>query len=298
MSLDVEPQLDVSLSQDVLDEEDVFVLNNYGTLEVDVTQWGLNVTGVNEEKTLTLQDLQALPQTEMTVTQVCYTSAINSPFAANIPMKGVLLSDVIEACGGLAGGTNTFALAGANGWATAYIIDFMVQNNAMIALEYFGHPLTADQGYPATLVIPGMPGAPWVKHIVALSGLEQPAEALVNSYALRSDGVTSHKANSAWFQSDGVTAKAGEPLELAGYGFAWSGTDLIAPLATISFSFDYGATWHDVPIPEGADPYQWSTFTATWTPQAPGTYMAWVKATNADGFEQEQPSGLFVVVEE
>ena len=298
MSLDAEPQLDVSLSQDVLDEEDVFVLNNYGTLEVDVTQGGLNVTGVNEEKTLTLQDLQALPQTEMTVTQVCYTSAINSPFAANIPMKGVLLSDVIEACGGLAGGTNTFALAGADGWATAYIIDFMVQNNAMIALEYFGHPLTADQGYPATLVIPGMPGAPWVKHIVALSGLEQPAEALVNSYALRSDGVTSHKANSAWFQSDGVTAKAGEPLELAGYGFAWSGTDLIAPLATISFSFDYGATWHDVPIPEGADPYQWSTFTATWTPQAPGTYMAWVKATNADGFEQEQPSGLFVVVEE
>lgn len=73
----------------------------------------------------------------------------------------------------------------------------MVQNNAMIALEYFGHPLTADQGYPATLVIPGMPGAPWVKHIVALSGLEQPAEAVVNSYALRSDGVTSHKANSA-----------------------------------------------------------------------------------------------------
>ena len=95
-----------------------------------------------------------------------------------------------------------------------------------------------------------------------------------------------------------VTAKAGEPLELAGYGFAWSGTDLIAPLATISFSLDYGATWHDVPIPEGADPYQWSTFTATWTPQAPGTYMALVKATNADGFEQEQPSGLFVVVEE
>ena len=64
---------------------------------------------------VTLQDLQALPQTEMTVTQVCYTSAINSPFAANIPMKGVLLSDVIEACGGLAGGTNTFALAGADG---------------------------------------------------------------------------------------------------------------------------------------------------------------------------------------
>lgn len=75
-------------------------------------------------------------------------------------MKGVLLSDVIEACGGLAGGTNTFALAGADGWATAYIIDFMVQNNAMIALEYFGHPLTADQGYPATLVIPGMPVRP------------------------------------------------------------------------------------------------------------------------------------------
>lgn len=88
MSLDAEPQLDVSLSQDVLDEEDVFVLNNYGTLEVDVTQWGLNVTGVNEEKTLTLQDLQALPQTEMTVTQVCYTSAINSPFAANHSNEG------------------------------------------------------------------------------------------------------------------------------------------------------------------------------------------------------------------
>ena len=30
----------------------------------------------------------------------------------------------------------------------------------------------------------------------------------------------------------------------------------------------------------------------------PGTYMAWVKATNADGYEQETPAGLFIVVEE
>ena len=251
IALDKEPNMQVELSQEVKDESDLFVLNNYGTFEVDASQWALAVTGVANERTFTLEDLKAMPQTEMTVTQVCYTSAINSPFAGNIPVKGVLLSDIIEACGGLAGGTNTFALAGADGWATAYAIDLMTRNNALVALEYFGHELTADQGYPATLVIPGMPGAPWVKHLAALSGLEQPAEALVNSYAIRSDGITSHKVNSAWFDNDGVTGKAGQPMQLTGYGFAWSGTDLIAPLQTLSISFDYGENWTDVTITSG-----------------------------------------------
>lgn len=298
IALDSEPNLQVELSQEVKDEDDLFVLNNYGTCEVDASQWALEVTGVANERSFTLEDLRAMPQTEMTVTQVCFTSSINSPFAGNIPVKGVLLSDLIEACGGLANGTNAFACAGADGWATAYAISLMTDNNAMIALEYFGHDLTADQGYPATLVIPGAPGAPWVKHIVSMGGQEWPAERLINSYAASSDGITSHKVNSAWFQNDGVTGKVGEPLELTGYGFAWSGTDLVAPLATLSFSFDYGDTWTDVSIPVDADPYQWSTFAAAWTPQAPGTYVAWLKAVNADGYEQEVPSGLFVVVEE
>lgn len=299
ISLDSEPNLQVALSQDVKDEADVFVLNNYGTYEVDASQWELAVTGVVNERAFTLDDLKALPQTEMTVTQVCFTSAVNSPFAGNIPVKGVLLSDIIEACGGLSGGTNTFALAGADGWSTAVPISLMTANNAVIALEYFGHELTADQGYPATLVIPGMPGAPWVKHLTTLGGLEQPAEKLINSYAAMSDGITSHKANSAWFDNDGVQGKVGQPLELTGYGFAWSGdNNLTAPLATLSISFDYGNTWTDVAVPADADPYQWSTFTATWTPSEPGTYVAWLKATNANGHEQETPAGLFIVVEE
>lgn len=299
ISLDSEPNLQVELSQDVKSEDDTFVLNNYGTFEVDPAQWGLAVTGVANEHTFTLDELKALPQTEMTVTQFCYTSAVNSPFAANIPVKGVLLSDIIEACGGLAGNTNSFGLAGADGWATAYVIDFMTKNNAMIALEYFGHELTADQGYPATLVIPGMPGAPWVKHIVALSGIEQPAEAVsVNAYAARVDGVTNHIVNSAWFANDGLEGKVGQPLTLEGYAYSWYGTPELSKLSKVSFSFDYGKTWTDVDVSADADPYQWSTFKATWTPSAPGTYVAWVKGVNENGQENDAPAGLFVVVEE
>lgn len=298
ITLDSDPTLEVSLGQDVKDESDTFILNNYGTFEVDASQWELSITGVSNERTFTLDDLKTMPQHEMTATQVCFTSAINSPFASNIPMKGVLVSDLIDACGGLAEGTNTFAAAGADGWATSYPIPFMIDNNAIIALEYFGHELTADQGYPATLVVPGMPGSPWVKHLTMLGGLAQPEEAIVNSYALMSDGVTSHKTNSGWFDSDGVQGKAGSPLTLTGYGFSWSGTDLIAPLATLSISFDYGATWQDVAVPDDADPYQWVTFSANWTPKEPGVYVAWLKATNADGFEQESPAGLFIVVTE
>lgn len=290
--------LDVELSQPVSDEADMFVADNYNIPDISAESYEMKVTGVVNERTFTLDDLKAMPQVEITATQDCLTNAINGVMVGNFPIKGVLLSDIIDACGGVADGNATLTAKSADGWVRTQEVSFLLEQKAMIGLEYWGHELTPDQGYPTTLVVPGVGGAFWCKYLDELSfGTEKGyagawgvKDALPNAF----QGVQC----TGWFSpdKDGLEHKAGQPMDIDGYAFLNASNG--HTLSQVAFSADYGTTWTTVDVPADFDQNQWVRFAGTWTPEKAGIYVLHVKAIDSAGSEQLMPASVIVKVTE
>ena len=294
---------DVAISQPVSEEKDAYIVENWGPVKdmADWDSWTLDVQGVNNPQKLTLADLQAMPQTETTATQTCSVNGVNGSLVSNIPIKGVLLADLIDACGGLADGANQMYPVGVDGWTgegfEGISVESMIERGAIVALEYYGHELTYEQGYPATIAVPGYGGSTWCKNLVSLTfeKQDQAFDPIKEALAFAEGGVLT--VNSCWFDNDGVSATAGQPVTLKGFTWAWGGVH-DGGLDSIRFSADYGLTWQTIAIPESNDPDQWTYWEFTWTPEKAGTYILHVNGLARDGAEQFKDASVIVKVTE
>ncbi len=296
---DPEPAIDVELSQPVSDEKDMFVADNYIVPELKAEDYELKVVGANEERTFTLADLQAMPQTEMTVTQDCLTNAINGVMVGNIPVKGVLLKDFIEACGGVPEDVTTVMRMGADGWGHPNTLDFLLEQNAIIALQFWGHDLTVDQGYPVTLVVPGVGGTFWTKWMTSIE-FGNVEGAFTGTWPLKEafpDGFQGVMC-SGWFApgEDGQEVKVGEPVTINGY--AYQNANMGHTMTQVAFSADYGKNWTTIDVPADFDQNQWVYWEGTWTPEKAGTYVLHVKPVDSQGVEPYRPASVIVKVTE
>lgn len=169
----------------------------------------------------------------------------------------------------------------------------------MIATSYFGHDLTADQGYPATLVIPGVGGALWDKWLGEITfGNDETAYG--DTWMLKAGFPDAFQGvqTSGWFTpgEDGETFKAGEPVAIDGYAYLNANNG--HALKQVAFSADYGQTWKYVDVPANFDQKQWAQWAGTWTPEKAGTYVLHVKAVDELGEEQAWPASVIVKVTE
>lgn len=304
--------IQVEFSQPVTDEADMMEINNWQSIDINGTQWYLDgydysdwkleVTGVKNPRSFTLDELRALPQTEETVTQCCETTGLGCATVFNVPVKGVLIADLVEACGGIDGdeakcqmfpvSADTWTGEGYDGMSLATMVD----NDGMVALQFYGHDLTDTQGAPACVIAPGAPGAAWVKHIVSLDfrQMDDPAK-VFNPYDNNKFIKGIYPVNSGFFENDGVTFKVGEPVKLTGYSFSWNSS--MGAINKVSFSLDYGETWTDFVPPADLDPNQWTYWDFSWAPDAAGTYIVKVMAESEDGSVQVAPVNIIVTVE-
>lgn len=317
ISLDANMGLDVELSQPVLEESDMFIVDNWkaydgpaSTTPVDMDTWTLTITGAKETRSFTYEELLAMPQESVMVTQECYSAMPGSVFVGNFEAEGVPISYLFELCGGVPDDVNAARFTGHDGyrWNGVQWIDLLLRQDALIGLKMWGHDLTEDQGYPATLVIPGKPGAGWVKWLEDIELFyideEEPYDPEVQGFDYRDDlrifanPVTGHPVSSTLFwMNDGDTfSMADGPIHFQGYSWVWATEG--RTLDTVSFSFDYGVTWDTVKVPENFDPNQWTVWDFDWTPPAPGTYIFKVKAADNTGYEQHWEDSTIIRVTE
>lgn len=306
-----EPDIKVDVDQNASEEEDEFLIMNYRRIDendqyadIDPETWSLEVTGVGKPGSYTLEDLKAMPQTEYTATQWCLVAGYNTAMVDNMPMKGVLLRDFIEAVGGIDDGINTITPVSADQWTAIFPggstdLQSYIDNNAMIVLENYGHDLTIPQGGPAKIFVPGTGGTVTVKNLTELRFETSDNPPKVDTTA--QGFIDANKAidiNTSWFDNDGVTGKVGETLALEGASYGWSFGDLDHAIDKVLISFDYGLNWTEIDAPDEFDPDQWVHFTVNWTPSEAGTYIVKAKAVDKNGIEQGTDSNLIVVVGE
>lgn len=295
------PLTNISLNQAPTESSaDLYSATNMDYPDLTDENFTVDIKGVANEKTYTMNDLRALPQTEITYTRVCMTNGSNGGWMiANIPAKGVLISDIIEDCGGLVEGANAFSSIGHDGWCgfptpardTALLSD--MDPNAMIAIEQFGEPIDLIDGGPAYFILPGtgaVKATKWVKEISF--SREEAVEPF--SYI----GLMPTKW-AGWITPniDGKTFTLGETVHLSGYAYVLPGQGL-DKITDIRISADYGDTWTSIGLPENMDEDQWVRWSADWTPEAAGTYCLTVRCENENSAALENQGNVIVKVTE
>ncbi len=305
-----EVDVDVRLDQAMTSEDDRYEAVNYNIPEwtdADFDAWQIEIRGVKNPQSFTFADLEKNFQKQtFQVTQECLVNGVNSSLEDSFEASGYLLADIIEYCGGLEDGCTTvkgFADEG-EGWDFCVELDDALKNGSFIAVEYYGHEMTAYEGAPAVLVNPGFPGGTWVKYLKAVEFGTNDVTAPVrivggdDFYAGKEDPHL-YPCNSAWFNParDGQVFKVGQPINLEGFAWVWNLDG--HSTGAVRFSWDYGHTWVTQEVAADADPNNWQRFYATWTPTEPGTYCLKVEAVDAaDSWHQKKPASVILTVEE
>ena len=135
----------------------------------DLSTWSLKVFGlVDEELTISWEELLALPQTDITLDIHCVTKW--SKF--DTTWRGVKVTDLLDRAGVKAEATHVIAHAEHGYTANAPLPDVLL-DEAIVAHRFDGEPLAPEHGYPARLIVPKLyfwKSAKWLRGLELVSG--------------------------------------------------------------------------------------------------------------------------------
>jgi DMSO/TMAO reductase YedYZ molybdopterin-dependent catalytic subunit len=286
--------------------------------EVDVKDYKIAVggDGANGQAELTLQDLQAMPATEVVAVNQCSGNR-RGLFRPHVPgvewgygamgcarWKGVRLKDVLDKVG-LKKDAVEVVLDGADGPVVDKTPDFIksipvwkaIEDTTLIAYEMNGQALPHFNGYPARLVVPGWTGTYWMKHLTSIKAQLKPEASFWMSAAYRiplgkfplvarftsqdtatNTPITEMMVNSLiTSHGDGAEVKAGSLLG----GIAWDGG---YGIRTVEISSDGGKTWIAATL--GSDLGRYAFRTWSFPLQVKGKQTVMARASNVIGETQ------------
>jgi len=232
--------------------------------------------GANGQAELTLDDLKAMPASEVIAVNQCSGNrrGLSQPHVAGVEWgygamgcarwRGAKLKDVLDKVG-LKKEAIEVAFNGAEGPAYDKTPDFVkslpvwkaIDESTLIAYEMNGAPLPHLNGFPARLIVPGWTGTYWMKHLISINVRTQPLNNFWMNPAYRipvglfpvvarfvsqenatSTPITEMVVNSLiTSHADGAKVKRGK---VTVSGLAWDGG---YGIRTVEASIDGGKTW-------------------------------------------------------
>jgi sulfite dehydrogenase len=299
--------------------EYLYIRNNLPAPDASIVAnrdaWQVAFDGVRNPRTLTVAELKSIGvETVATVLQCSGngrgyfpSKPSGTPWtvgaAGCVLWSGVPLRFVVESLGGVAPGMNW--LTGTGGEKLADNVDplsvvversvaIKVMNDALLAWEMNGAPLSLAHGGPLRLVVPGYNGVNNIKYVkrVAFTAGESLAKIQQTGYRMTPLGGQSKPSEPSIQElnvKSFITSPAGEHQVKAGVvyvtGVAFSAG---APIRRVEVSSDGGRTWIDASF-VGPDlgRFAWRQF-AIPLRMAPGNYVLTSRAVDAAGNTQPE----------
>jgi len=144
---------------------DVFTENSIkGPQYIDIETYRLNITGlVDNNLTYTYDDVISNHQSyKKVVTIYCVEG-----WSATILWEGVTVKDLIEQAE-IGPNANTVIFYAYDGYSTSLPLDYIIENNIMIAYKMNNVTLPPERGYPFELVAESKWGYKWIKWITSI----------------------------------------------------------------------------------------------------------------------------------
>jgi DMSO/TMAO reductase YedYZ molybdopterin-dependent catalytic subunit len=283
---------------------------------VDVAAFKVAVRGhVNQEVSLSLADLLAMPRVE--VAAVCQCSGnsrgLFQPRVAgaqwqngamgNARWMGVRLSDVLDRAGVKAGavavrssGLDNPVVQGAPKLMKPLDIDHARNGEVILAFQMNGEQLPLLNGFPVRLVVPGWYADYWVKMLSDVEVLDAPDQNYFEAVAYRVPDTphASVKPGETGFKTvpvsrlvprsfftnvtDATTVKAGAAMPIKGIAF---GGD--CGVSQVELSADGGQSWQKTALGRDEGTYSFREWSTQITAPQSGTLTLQVRSTNTKG---------------
>jgi DMSO/TMAO reductase YedYZ molybdopterin-dependent catalytic subunit len=293
---------------------------------IDPKTWKAEVggEGANGQLTLTLDDLKAMPASEVVAVNQCSGNR-RGLFQPHVPgvewgygamgcarWKGARLKDVLARIG-LKKEAVEIVLNGADGPAFEKTPDFIksipvwkaMEDTTLIAYEMNGAPIPHLNGAPARIIVPGWTGTYWMKHVVSIKAATKPESSYWMNPAYRipvgkfpvvahfatqetatTTPITEMVINSLiTSHADGAKVKAGS---VTVGGIAW---DAGYGIRGVDMSTDGGKTWMQATLGQDLGRFAFRPFSLA-LPAKRGKLTVTARASNAVG--QTQTSALIL----
>jgi DMSO/TMAO reductase YedYZ molybdopterin-dependent catalytic subunit len=134
-----------------------------GPQYVNISAYNLTINGrVNQPKSYSYEDVTSKKNYEKVVTLHCVEG-----WDVTILWQGILLSDLLNETG-VDPKANTVIFYAYDGYSTSLPLDYVIQNDIMLAYKMNGVTLPPERGFPFQLVAESKFGYKWIKWITRI----------------------------------------------------------------------------------------------------------------------------------
>jgi sulfite dehydrogenase len=322
------PQLETQFSifnENILTPNDAFFVRYHLAgipTAIDPEEFRVEVKGrVNSPLSLSLNDLKKnFESVELIAVNQCSGNSrgffeprvaggqLGNGAMGNARWKGVRLKDILEKAGVGAGakqvtfqGLDHAILEQTPAFVKCLDVDHALDGEVMVAYEMNGEDLPMLNGFPVRLIVPGYYGTYWVKHLNAITVLDEDftgfwyksayripdnAGACVPPGTVPTKTVPIARYNVRSFitsLSNGDEMRVGKTLSIRGITF-----DGGYGITSVQFSADGGEHWRETSLGTDYGKYSFREWKCEFTPAKPGAYELKCCASNRIG--QSQPT--------
>lgn len=173
------------------------ILDAYGPPEIDLDEWSLIIGGLVEEpKSLTLEDFQALPRRSVFADMHCVTrwSRLGNLW------EGVPTAELKKVVKIAPEASHVLLYGYDGGWTTNVPIEEFFLEDCLLADRHDGMPITIEHGGPVRVVIPRLyawKSAKWVRAIEFMSG-DRPGFWEAGGYHMHGDPWREERFRTSW----------------------------------------------------------------------------------------------------
>lgn len=262
--------------------------NKFFDPDVDPVRWSLEINGlVGKRRSLTLEDLRAMPLVESTVTLACISNGVPARAIGNARWSGVRLRDVLDGAGGVDKTAVDVVWICADNYTDSIPVARALDPETLLVWGMNGEPLPRAHGAPVRAIVPGIYGmknAKWIEAIEVIDGDHQ-------GYWQRqgwSDTAPYMTLSRFDVPRAGDRLVAGQSISLGGIAFA--GERGVARVEIGVVAADSRTTptlWMDADLQPPLGAAAWRLWTCPFRPMA-GRWHLTVRATDGRGDVQPE----------
>ena len=246
---------------------------------VDLDGWSLTIDGdVEQEVTLSFDDLLAMPLVERDITLTCVSNEVGGSYLGSARWLGVRLTDLLDRAGLDGTRADQILSTDVDGMTISTPLAVATDGrDALIAVGMNGRSLTREHGFPARMVVPGLYGfvsaCKWITRMTLTTYAEQEA------YWTRRDWATDAPVK--------ISSRIDTPRPLATIaagrtvvgGVAWAQHQ--GGIDRVEVRVD-GGPWQQARLGPSAGQDYWRQWYLPWT-AAPGRHSLAVRAVDGAG---------------
>jgi DMSO/TMAO reductase YedYZ molybdopterin-dependent catalytic subunit len=245
--------------------------------------WSLRIHGmVENEITLTFDDLLARPLVQRTITMTCVSNPVGGDLVSTANFIGAELRGVLLEAGVRPGADQVFATS-VDGWYTGTPTDVVLEEGrgALLAVGMNGEALPPEHGFPVRMVVPGLYGyvsaTKWLTDLELTTFGAQPGYWRERGWAEKAPIKTECRID---VPRGFATVPAGR-VTVA--GIAWSQP---TGIGRVEVRMD-GGRWQEAGLADEVNHHTWRMWRAEFD-LAPGSHTVQTRATDRNGTTQTE----------